>query len=1092
MRVKELYFLVAALVIISVFSAFAFTITPFFMRVPSEISTQGATPEGVEEIKIGMANPASVYCKDLGNINEIRDMPDGSQVGFCIFPDSSECEEWGFLEGKCGIEHNYCSKNGMETVIMSGDECSSTFSDECAHCKNRGLVGSVVELTNLYEKSVYSEFPSSGKSGGGSTISGNLPSYWNWHDYNGFDWMTNVKDQGSCGSCWAFAAVGALEGEIKIKERNPELNTDLSEEYLVSDCSSSGDCCGGYATMTALYMKAQGIVDEECMKYKSSNCGCWPTSCQGSCKYKGSNCANTICQDRCSDWENRIVKADQVFSDGEPYQWKKRISTEGPLVATLSMNGYFDKDGIFRCNNFLINHVVTVVGYDDTDKYWIAKNSWGSIWKNGGYFKIGYGECGIGYYGMDLLYKEWTGVECGHVLINDTKLDKDLECDSKGLVLAGDGIVLDCDGHSITGNGNKTGINITGTGVKVKNCIIDNFQIGINSDKPSPSIVDNDIVNSDYGIVIESDNSILSRNNIYDNQMGLLVSSVSNKVFNNYFWDNTDNSNEDGTGNDWDSEKGNYWHDFSSNPGYPSKYIIPGPGNGVDNYPAVPCNEVITESIVMTHNIPNCDSNGLNIGADGLVLDCNGYVIEGDYAEMGYGIFLSGRDGVTIKNCNVEGFYEGISLVSSKNIDITDSNIRFNPNGIVFDQSSDGNTLTDSMACYSEIVDIKNQGQNTGTGNKCDKTEGWNDLGKEGCSMDCPMLPGYPPKPYDFSKDPCNPGSERLCSNQQGVCNGSKEICPPEGWWLGCNDTIYFEHNSSYENPEKTCDGLDNNCDGERDEPFDHDDCEPKCKSSGFVWANNGQELSCCGDDLLEDDPYELPEESCSDGNDNDCDGMTDSDDIDCAEPVYCYNCSDCNQKLIDNYFVILDNDIKDYTGFLACIFIQSERIFDCNNHIIDGVNSITGIRVEGHSNTIKNCMISEFSTGIFLSGDKLNIIKNNMISNCSGVCLHDNSGELNIIKNNTIQNCGQEGILASIGNKNETFDSNKVFNSKTGIKMGMFSDGLQLTNNMFCYSNVFDIEDESGKNTGTDNTCDTTFNWNDTGSDGCTYPCPQ
>ena len=48
-----------------------------------------------------LPNPASVFCEEQGGLLEIRTNPDGSQIGYCIFPDESECEEWAFYRGEC-------------------------------------------------------------------------------------------------------------------------------------------------------------------------------------------------------------------------------------------------------------------------------------------------------------------------------------------------------------------------------------------------------------------------------------------------------------------------------------------------------------------------------------------------------------------------------------------------------------------------------------------------------------------------------------------------------------------------------------------------------------------------------------------------------------------------------------------------------------------------------------------------------------------------------------------------------------------------------------------------------------------------------
>ena len=66
------------------------------------------------------------------------------------------------------------------------------------------------------------------------------PTSFDWRNFNGGDWMTVVKNQGSCGSCWSFAAVGVVEAQYNLLENNPDLDLDLSEQYLVSNCSGAG------------------------------------------------------------------------------------------------------------------------------------------------------------------------------------------------------------------------------------------------------------------------------------------------------------------------------------------------------------------------------------------------------------------------------------------------------------------------------------------------------------------------------------------------------------------------------------------------------------------------------------------------------------------------------------------------------------------------------------------------------------------------------------------------------------------------------------------------------------------------------------
>jgi len=71
-----------------------------------------------------------------------------------------------------------------------------------------------------------------------------LPAHFDWRQKDGYNWMTSVKDQASCGSCVAFAAIGATEGQLKIRANSPSWNVDLSEQHLFS-CGGGLCGCGG-------------------------------------------------------------------------------------------------------------------------------------------------------------------------------------------------------------------------------------------------------------------------------------------------------------------------------------------------------------------------------------------------------------------------------------------------------------------------------------------------------------------------------------------------------------------------------------------------------------------------------------------------------------------------------------------------------------------------------------------------------------------------------------------------------------------------------------------------------------------------------
>jgi len=85
----------------------------------------------LNETEMGIANPAAVYCVELGYEYKIITDTEGGQKGVCIFPDKSECDAWDFFTGKCGKEYTYCEIHEGK-IITTTEGCS--FSSECAVC----------------------------------------------------------------------------------------------------------------------------------------------------------------------------------------------------------------------------------------------------------------------------------------------------------------------------------------------------------------------------------------------------------------------------------------------------------------------------------------------------------------------------------------------------------------------------------------------------------------------------------------------------------------------------------------------------------------------------------------------------------------------------------------------------------------------------------------------------------------------------------------------------------------------------------------------------------------------------------------------
>ncbi len=204
-----------------------------------------------------------------------------------------------------------------------------------------------------------------------------LPSTFDWRQYGG---VTPIKNQASCGSCWAFAAVGSVEAVIRL---NLGIIVDLSEQWLVS-CTSAGSCSGGWHNTALSYMSCsgasdscggRGAVSESAFPYVASDVAC-------GCPYPHPYCIRGY-----SSVNNSI---DDI---------KYAIYYHGPVSTTVYVNSAFQAyhNGVFNaCENQTINHAVVLVGWDDSLGCWIMRNSWSSGWGELGYMRIAYGCSRIG------------------------------------------------------------------------------------------------------------------------------------------------------------------------------------------------------------------------------------------------------------------------------------------------------------------------------------------------------------------------------------------------------------------------------------------------------------------------------------------------------------------------------------------------------------------------------------------------------------------------------------------------------------------------------------------------------------------------
>ena len=218
-----------------------------------------------------------------------------------------------------------------------------------------------------------------------------LPRHWDWREQGK---LSNIEDQGSCGSCWSFSTTATFQDALALRK---VADYNLSEQWLLSCNDYNFSCQGGFFAHD-MHVNPGAALDKD-FPYVGTQVACKKTLAH---PYKLVSWAYIP-----TSIPDGVLSVDSI---------KQAIYQFGTISVGVAVNDAFMKykTVIFNgCDNGVTqpNHAVNLVGWDDDGQYWIMRNSWNATWGEKGYMRIKWG-C------------NFIGVSANYVVVDNKPVDK--------------------------------------------------------------------------------------------------------------------------------------------------------------------------------------------------------------------------------------------------------------------------------------------------------------------------------------------------------------------------------------------------------------------------------------------------------------------------------------------------------------------------------------------------------------------------------------------------------------------------------------------------------------------------------------------